>query len=130
MLPGYLGEGYLPYFSPILIQRVNPQKTGKRILRLDFWNVFYLNGLKGFGMDIQILKHTEGYLVADLLYPGDTNDRCAIISHIEFGWLEQHCPTLWRRYPPETMSGLAQTCANEYLNAVYGVKEGEQGHRD
>lgn len=37
MIPGY-GDGYAPYFSPILVQHVNPKRTGSCVLELAFHN--------------------------------------------------------------------------------------------
>ena len=36
--------------------------------------------------------HRENWLVAEML---DGQDRAAVISHIEFGWIEKFCPDLW-----------------------------------
>lgn len=41
MIPGYLGTRNIPYFSPILIRKIRPMKTGRGILQLDFLNLLY-----------------------------------------------------------------------------------------
>ena len=125
MIPGYIGERNVPYFSPILVHQVVPQKTGKSILRLDFSNVFYAEGVKDFSLDLRILKHSADYLVADLLYGDDGPDRVAVISHIEFAWIERFCPSLWFHRPPSSFSPEpAATSVSKYLNAVFGADRG------
>jgi hypothetical protein len=63
MIPGYLGERNVPYHSPIYVRRVTPNKTGKKILTLDFDNVFYASGVTDFSIDLRILKHAKNYIV-------------------------------------------------------------------
>ena len=121
MLPGYVGERNVPYCSPIFVQRVVPRKTGKGILGLDFVNVLYAEGVQGFSLDIRILKHSANYLIADLLYGDSGLDRAAIISHIEFGWIERFCPSLWYHRPPSSVAGAAATSVSLYLTELFGL---------
>jgi hypothetical protein len=121
MIPGYVGERSIPYCSPIFVQRVVPKKTGKSILGIDFVNVLYAAGVQDFSLDIRILKHCADYLVAELLYDGDAPDRVAVISHIEFGWIERFCPQLWFHRPPSSIGGAATGSVSIYLSEVFGL---------
>ncbi len=82
MIPGYIGQRNVPYCSPIFVERVVPEKTGRGILALDFVNVFYAEGVQGFSVELKVLKHSENNLVADLLYGSEGPDRIAIIRFI------------------------------------------------
>jgi len=121
MIPGYIGQRNVPYCSPIFVERVVPKKTGKGILALDFVNVFYAEGVQGFSIDLKVLKHSENYLVADLLYGSEGPDRSAIISHIEFAWIERFCPELWYYRPPSSIGGAASGSVSLYLSEVFGL---------
>lgn len=119
MIPGYIGQRNIPYCSPIFVTKVSPKKTGKGILTLDFVNVFYAEGVQGFSLDLKILKHSTDYLIADLLYGARGPDRAAIISHIEFGWIERFCPELWYHRPPSSVGGAAADSISQYLSEVF-----------
>jgi hypothetical protein len=121
MIPGYVGERNVPYCSPIFVERVVPKKTGKGILALDFINVFYAEGVQDFSLDLKIIKHSADYLIADLLYGSDGPDRAAVISHIEFAWIEHFCPGLWYNRPPSSVGGAAVTSVSIYLSEVFGL---------
>lgn len=121
MIPGYIGQRNVPYCSPIFVERVVPKKTGKGILALEFVNVFYVEEVQGFSVDLKVLKHSENYLVADLLYGSEGPDRAAIISHIEFAWIERFCPELWYRRPPSSVGGTASGSVSLYLSEVFGL---------
>lgn len=95
MLPGYIGDGFQPYFSPIHVHQIVPKKSGKRILRLDFFNALYAEGAKDFELDLRILKHENTYLVAELVYGPSHSERTAIISTIDANWIRRYCPDLW-----------------------------------
>ena len=90
MLPGY-GHPYSPYFSPIRVERVEPRKLGRRVLGLWFHNALYADGVQDFQMDLRMLKHEEGYLIAEP-HDGSTPDRAIVISRIDSSWLERFCP--------------------------------------
>jgi hypothetical protein len=121
MVPGYFGTRNIPYCSPIFVQGVTPAKTGKSILRLDFINVGYAEGVQDFSLDLRVLKHAENYLVADLLYGEGGPDRVAIISAMEFGWLERFCPELWYHRPPSSVNAMAAHSVAVYLSTVFGL---------
>ena len=120
MLPGYVGMRNVPYFSPILVQRIRPRKSGLKILNLEFFNAFYAEGVQDFSVDLRILKHEADYLVAELVYEdGGHNDRTAVVSHIEFDWIRRFCPELWDSQPPSSLGAVAEASVTEYLNSVY-----------
>jgi hypothetical protein len=108
MIPGYIRGRNIPYCSPVFVEKVIPRKTGKSTLGLRFTNVLYAEGVQEFELDIKILKHAGNYIVAELISGKDSPDRCVVISHIEFGWIERFCPTLWFYRPPSSVSVPAQ----------------------
>lgn len=121
MIPGYIGQRNVPYCSPIYVNRIVPKKTGKGILTLDFANVCYAEGVQGFSLDLKLLKHSSDYLIADLLYGPEGPDRAAVISHIEFAWIERFCPDLWYHRPPSSIGGAATGSVSIYLSEVFGL---------
>ena len=121
MIPGYIGQRNVPYCSPIFVKGVAPKKTGKGILNLDFVNVFYAEGVQNFSVDLKVLKHSKDYMVAELLYGLEVPDRAAIISHIEFAWIERFCPELWYHRPPSSIGGAASGSVSLYLSEVFGL---------
>lgn len=123
MLPGYMGQRCVPYCSPIYLDRVKPLKTGEGILAVDFVNTGYAEGVQNFVQHLKILYRAKDYLVAKILYNGkDDPDRCAVISHIEFGWIKEFCPYLWHSHPPHTYGSPADSSVSFYLNAVFNIK--------
>jgi len=121
MIPGYVDERNVPYCSPIWVERVVPRKTGSGILTLDFVNALYAGGVQGFALDLKILKRSTDYLIAELLYGSKDAERVAVISHIEFAWIERFCPELWWNRPPSSVAGLATTSVSIYLSEVFGL---------
>jgi hypothetical protein len=125
MNPGYLGERCVPYCSPIYVTRVTPLKTGKGILEMDFFNACYAEGVQQFrGTRIKLLLRGENYLIGHLL-DYDTEVRSALISHIEFAWLERFCPEIIRTYPPWEMEPLYSGSVSLYLCQIFGIHQPE-----
>ncbi|WP_095497304.1 hypothetical protein [Paraferrimonas haliotis] len=121
MIPGYIGERSIPYCSPIYITDFKPLKTGKNLMRIDFINVFYAEGAQNFSLDIRVLKRAKNYLVAELYYGSvEPSERTAIISHIEFGWVERFCPKLWYNRPPSSTNA-GTSSIGLYLTEVFGI---------
>ena len=116
MLPGY-GEGYSPYFSPILVNKVQPLKTGQGLLHLDFINVMYAQGVQDFTLKLKILDRQQYYLIAQL--GPETVHRNAVISRIDFEWLKESVPQLLQYQPPDRFDGSANSECQEYLNQVF-----------
>jgi len=120
MIPGYIGERCVPYCSPILVRAVEPKKNGSGVMALRFLNAMYAEGVQDFELDLRILKRTENYLLAELLYSGSMGTtRAAVISHVEFEWIRRFCPELWWARSPSACSGLARSSVSMYLNEVF-----------
>ena len=117
MVPGYVGERSVPYCSPIYMRKVTPKKTGKNILNIEFYNAFYAQGVQDFSLDVRVLKHCKDYMIVELLYGGGDNERSAVISHIEFQWIQQFCPDLWRQYPLERTTQTGSVSI--YLDTIF-----------
>lgn len=121
MIPGYTGERNVPYFSPILVQRVTPRKTGRGILSLEFWNVQYAEGVQDFHSGLRVLKRASSYLVAEIVYGADEpSDRTAVISQIDFDWIRKFCPTVWINKPPESLRPPVSESVSLFLDATFG----------
>ncbi|MGI9294335.1 MAG: hypothetical protein ACR2PS_10165 [Pseudomonadales bacterium] len=121
MIPGYMGERSVPYCSPIYVTKLKPLKTGKSFMRVDFINVFYAEGVQDFSLDMRILKRAKDYLIGELDYGHEKEpERAAIISHIEFGWVERFCPELWCHRPPSSTKA-GTSSISMYLDEVFGV---------
>lgn len=97
MLPGY-GCDYSPYFSPIFVTEVKPLKSGKNVLKLEFLNAHYAQGVADFELDLKVLKKEAHYIMTELLYGNEHNNRAAIISIINDEWLELFAPIVWKTY--------------------------------
>ncbi|ETR68851.1 MAG: hypothetical protein OMM_10113 [Candidatus Magnetoglobus multicellularis str. Araruama] len=120
MIPGYIGEKSVPYCSPIYLKSVKPLKTGKGLIKIDFINVFYAEGVQNFSLQLKVLKRAENYLVSEIIYnANETSERCAVISHIEFEWVKRFCPELWYNRPPSSCSSIDSNSITEYLNEVF-----------
>ena len=117
MFPGYSGDLCVPYCSPIHIDSVTPKKTGKRILEIEFFNAFYAQGAQGFVLDVRVLKHYKNYMIVELIYQNSESNRTAIISQIEFQWLERFFPELWKEKHPDRTS--ANGNINCYLDILF-----------
>ena len=122
MNPGYIGDRCVPYFSPIHVTRVVPLKTGKGILEIDFWNVCYAEGVQNFeGIRLKVLLRAENYLIGRLLDSG-SEVRSAIISHIEFAWLDRFCPHIIEAHPPFDINAAYSGSVSLYLDRIFGIR--------
>ncbi len=120
MVPGYFGVRCVPYCSPILVQEAKPLKTGKRMLRLSFINVLYAEGVQDYNTDLRIVSHAADWLIAEIEYGGgNVPQRAAVISHIEFDWIREFCPSIWWHRPPSSCSEIAQGSVSMYLREVF-----------
>ena len=75
--------------------------------------------MQDFELDLKVLHRASDYLVARILYGGELDqERYAVISHIEFGSIEQFCPYLSHNHPPHNHNpGSVQL----YLKDVFGI---------
>lgn len=117
MLPGYVGEFCVPYHSPIRVNAVIPAKTGKGLLKLDFWNAGYAEGVQNFTSDLRVLFRGEAYLVARIM--PEASDRCAVVSRMEFGWLDQYFPHLMASRSEQGEGQDRKTNVQQYLNSLF-----------
>jgi hypothetical protein len=119
MLPGYVAQGCLPWYSPIFVRKVQPLKTGKGLLRLNFFHALYAEGVQEFGgFQLQMLDRADAFLAARIVEP-TVGHRVAIMSEIGFAWLNRFCPELTRGFPPESFGIPWQDCAGRYLSSVF-----------
>lgn len=118
MLPGYTGSRCVPYFSLIHLRRVTPLKTGKGLIEIAFWNPLYAEGVQDFQVRLKVLQRAENFLVGSVADDPD-GDQVAILSHIEFGWLERFCPELLRVFPPVELGSLFSGSVSVYLDGVF-----------
>lgn len=119
MLPGYVcSTEYEPYFSPIFVEKVEPLKTGRNLLRLHFFNAFYAQGVQGFVIDMKLIRKCPQYLIG-ILEKGEASqsDRTFIVSAISFDWLKLCCPDLVKHSPPERVAYGADVFS--YLDKVF-----------
>lgn len=121
MLPGYNGEQYAPYCSPIFVEEVVPRKTGRGIITVGFFNALYASGVNDFALDLRILKREAKYLVSEIIdNDGPALGRTGIISLIEFEWIQRFCSGLWSSHPPSSFALGEQRNVSHYLNALFG----------
>ncbi len=116
MIPGYSGR-CVPYFSPVLVRKALPLKTGRSILRLKFRNALYAEGVQESDLELQVLRHAADYLVAAI--PGDDHVRTAVVCSMGFEWLEATCPDLITHNPPAPGSPAASS-VTLYLRELFG----------
>nr|WP_297459047.1 hypothetical protein [uncultured Halomonas sp.] len=119
MLPGYREECGQSYYSPVYVTRAIPRRTGQSILSLEFFNVLYLDGAQDFSLNLRLLRRHPSYLVADLLDADAAPQRVAIVSRLQFGWLNQHCRHIVEQCPPASFGRTAQKDVSAYLDATF-----------
>jgi len=119
MVPGYGAKRCVPYCSPILVKAVKPKKSGKRVLRLSFINAMYAEGVQDFEADLRIVSHAPDWLIAEILDPPNGDPRAAVVSHIEFEWIREYCPSIWWNRPPTSCSEASQGSVTCYLREVF-----------
>ena len=109
MTPGY---GDCPYFSPILVQTVEPLGSGQSLLKLDFFNAGYAQGVQQFSKTLRIVLRLKTILFAE-----EDSQRGIVICEITRGWLESCCPWVT---PPMS----AERDVQAYLNDVFEPRNG------
>lgn len=108
----------VPHFSPVHLRSLKPLKTGQGLLELGFWNALSPEAGQVLSVRLKVLHRADDYLVARLMND-DGSDRVAIISHIEWGWLERFCPALIRAFPPAELGDLFSGSVQMYLDGVF-----------
>ncbi len=112
MLPGYTDEFY---YSPIYVQKVTPLKTGKNLLKVEFINAFYASGVKGFELEMKVLKREHRYMILDLLY----DQRAAIITDINYQWIQKHGLLMLEKEGRDKVPKLSGENVQEFLSAFF-----------
>ena len=84
--------------SPILIESVQPLKTGQGRLKLGFLQPLHAGGGKRREVVLKIIQHTSGHLVG--AFENDGVKCAAIVGAISFDWLESYCAAYFARWPP------------------------------
>ncbi|GGW69684.1 hypothetical protein [Alishewanella tabrizica] len=97
MLPGYVAD-YSPYFSPIFVTDVKPLKSGKNVLKLQFLNAHYAQGVADFDLNLKVLKKETSYIVSEILHGYEHSNRSGIISTIDEAWMELFAPYMWKTH--------------------------------
>lgn len=127
LLPGYLNNSQ-PYYSPIYVTHVVCEDSEQRIFKLAFFNVLYLDGAQDFSARLKVIHYHPEFLVARLLYADDSLNQVAIISRIDFGWLNQHCHHVTERNPPALFGRNAEKSITTYLNRAFPYVRERMAH--
>jgi hypothetical protein len=90
-----------------------PLKAGKGLLGIAFFNAAYAPGVQFFESKLRILMRAPAYMIAEIL--GD-EQRAAIITEVDFGWLHHHFGMWWSEQPPENMSEPYRGDVQAYLS--------------
>jgi hypothetical protein len=115
MLPGYVGgTEFVPYYSPIYVQRITPMRSGMGSLKLAFINAMYAAGVQEFELQLLVLKRAGTYLITEI---EDGDDRTAIIGEISFEWLNDVLPGWMQRHPPDRAEEPCKSDVQLYLDA-------------
>lgn len=107
MMPGYTDTAF---YSPIFLTRVQPLKTGKSLITLDFYAAAYAEGVQNFSIQLRVLKRTQAYLLGEYAH---NHERTAIISRMSDNWLEHHFPEWCREH------GFPSAGAEAFLNRQF-----------
>lgn len=118
MLPGYGAHNRQmdPYYSPIFVRRVEPLKSGKNFLRVQFLNACYAQGVADFDLTLQVLARRYHFMIAAI---SGNDERCAILSEISFPWVQKFCPHLLEWRPLRDAPQAAQSDITLWLNYAF-----------
>ncbi|MBR0651131.1 hypothetical protein GXW78_15775 [Roseomonas terrae] len=112
--------------SPILLQHVEPLKTGKGLLRLHLVQPIHPIAARERVVVLRVLFRGDRHLTGTMK-DDDGTIRTVIVAMPDYGWLETYCPILMRRRPPAipTFSVVGQPplpgpTATEHLDAIFG----------
>ena len=115
--------------SPILIESVQPLKTGQGKLKLGFLQPLHAGGGRRREVVLKIVQHTSGHFVG--AFENDGVKCTAIVSAISFDWLESYCATYFARRPPTQSSLMIDGVPldgmdiTDYLATTFGQSENE-----
>jgi len=112
--------------SPVLVQRVEPLKTGKGMLRLSFIQAVHPVAAHEREVVLRVMFRADRHLVGTLK-DDDGAIRTVILAAPDYGWLETYCPLLLRRRPPSGPSFVIigqppppGPTAAEHLDIIFG----------
>ena len=127
MLPAY-GGNYAPFFAPIHVRGIQPLKTGRGELKIDYFNPLYVEGVQLFeNVRLKVLLRADHYLMARLQESsGSGSTRAAVIGDIGFSWLYACCPGLVAAVPPGSPLAPETEHASAYLDQVFLRHEADQ----
>lgn len=103
--PGWWGWQELPVrfpgwgASPVLVERVEPLKSGKGILRIGFIHAMRPVAACRRSVDLRVIHRAASHLVG-LHRGGDGVERTVILSVADYGWIESFSGPFLRRRPP------------------------------
>ena len=80
-------------------------------------------------IELKVLKRAKDFFVGELVYNlGEDSGRVAIISHIEFSWVERFCPDLWYHRPPSSTSQGTGSITS-YLDEIFFPAQNSESAR-
>lgn len=85
MWPGYGGEAYHP---PIQALHVEPLRTGRRELRLEFLNIGYAAGVQVMAYELRTLIRQRGYMLCAV----ERSERAIALVPLTERWLASLLP--------------------------------------
>jgi hypothetical protein len=85
------------------VREVTPLKSGKGILKVEFYNAGYAEGVQDFTVQIRVLKRTPDYLFGELT--GEPKGRSCVVSLVTAEWLGKFCPDFWRQHADDFAAG-------------------------
>ncbi|MGC3873415.1 hypothetical protein ACPF7Z_09110 [Halomonas sp. GXIMD04776] len=112
-------DGNRIYYSPVHVTNSALKGGNKSHIMLAFTNVLYLDGSQDFHVNLNVLQRFKDILVADLLMTNATMRSIAILSRIDFAWLQQHCRHVLDQYPPSLFGPAAEGDVATYLDRAF-----------
>ncbi|WP_048306255.1 hypothetical protein [Halomonas sp. PR-M31] len=107
------------FYSPVHVNYSTIKGKNKSHILLAFTNVLHLDGAQDFHVGLKILRHYKDILVADLFIADHDIQRVAIVSRIDFGWLQQHCRHVIDEHPPSLFGSAAEQDVATYLDRAF-----------
>lgn len=110
--------------TPVYISDIQPLKTGKGILRIEFIAALHPGAAQRKKIDVRVLVHLPGALIGTWR-ENDGSEQICLFGVVDFAWLEQHCTMFWTRFPPSSVGHYWQEKpdAAAYLDCAFGSSE-------
>ncbi|WP_227368818.1 hypothetical protein [Halomonas sp. M20] len=112
-------DGTQHFYSPIHVNYSTLKGKNKSYFLLAFTNVLYLDGAQDFHVGLKILRHHKDVLVADLFIANRDVRSIAIVSRIDFVWMQRHCQHVIDAYPPSLFGPEAELDVAAYLDSAF-----------